>query len=393
MGRKNRERGLHLIKRPGSKIWYVQGTLFSERVRESTQTESREEAEIIKAKLVECIKKYHLYGERPKVEFNTCAAKYIRSASIKSLDRDECHIKQLSPYIGTLDMKDIFRGQDPDTDQPTALEQYVRDRIESGVTRTTINYALKTFNKIGRLATEEWRGKGGKPFIESFTRAYLIKEKEEAGLVEDYGLRPTKEPRPLFPHEQIVLFNELPEHLKPAFEFGINTGCRDQEICNLRWDWLKKIDDTLWYFELPKSSTKNNQVRPVVLNSVTKSIVESLVGNNDEYVFSYKGQKLGKLNKSAYRKARVRAGKVIPDILKTNVHSLRHSFGERLTESDVPWDWKQALLGHNPKEVTWRYSHYYKGMANMLKMLEFVERLVIFSSLDETQKIGKVALV
>jgi hypothetical protein len=32
-------------------------------------------------------------------------------------------------------------------------------------------------------------------------------------------------------------------------------------------------------------------------------------------------------------------------------------------------------------------------MANMLKMLEFVERLVIFSSLDETQKIGKVALV
>ena len=327
------------------------------------------------------------------MEFNTCAAKYIRSASIKSLDRDECHIKQLSPYIGTLDMTDIFRGQDPDTDQPTALEQYVRDRIESGVTRTTINYALKTFNKIGRLATEEWRGKGGKPFIESFTRAYLIKEKEEAGLVEDYGLRPTKEPRPLFPHEQIVLFNELPEHLKPAFEFGINTGCRDQEICNLRWDWLKKIDDTLWYFELPKSSTKNNQVRPVVLNSVTKSIVESLVGNNDEYVFSYKGQKLCRLNKSAYRNARVRAGKVIPDILKTNVHSLRHSFGERLTESDVPWDWKQALLGHNPKEVTWRYSHYYKGMANMLKMLEFVERLVIFSSLDETQKIGKVALV
>ena len=391
MGRKNRERGLHLIKRPGSKIWYVQGTLFSERVRESTQTESREEAEIIKAKLVECIKKYHLYGERPKVEFNTCAAKYIRSASIKSLDRDECHIKQLSPYIGTLDMTDIFRGQDPDTDQPTALEQYVSDRIESGVTRTTINYALKTFNKIGRLATEEWRGKGGKPFIESFTRAYLIKEKEEAGLVEDYGLKPTKDPRPLFPHEQIVLFNELPEHLKPAFEFGINTGCRDQEICNLRWDWLKKIDDTLWYFELPKSSTKNNQVRPVVLNSVTKSIVKSLVGNNAEYVFSYEGRKLGRLNKSAYRKARDRAGKLMPDILKTNVHSLRHSFGERLTESDVPWDWKQALLGHNPKEVTWRYSHYYKGMANMLKLLELVERLVKYSSLDETQKIGRVA--
>jgi hypothetical protein len=81
----------------------------------------------------------------------------------------------------------------------------------------------------------------------------------------------------------------------------------------------------------------------------------------------------------------------MPDILKTNVHSLRHTFGESLTESDVPWDWKQALLSHNPKGVTWRYSYYYKGMVNMLKLLEFVERLVKYSSLDETQKIGRVA--
>ena len=128
-----------------------------------------------------------------------------------------------------------------------------------------------------------------------------------------------------------------------------------------------------------------------MLNSIARSIIESLVGNNAEYVFSYQGRKLGRINKSAYRKARDRAGMIVPDILKTNVHSLRHSFGERLTESDVPWDWKQALLGHNPKEVTWRYSYYYKGMANMLKLLELVERLVKYSSLDETQKIGRVA--
>ena len=81
----------------------------------------------------------------------------------------------------------------------------------------------------------------------------------------------------------------------------------------------------------------------------------------------------------------------MPEILKTNVHSLRHSFGERLTESDVPWDWKQALMGHKLKEVTWRYSHYYKCMANMFKMLECVERLVKYSPLDEKQKMGKVA--
>jgi hypothetical protein len=60
------------------------------------------------------------------------------------------------------------------------------------------------------------------------------KEKEESGLVVDYGLNSAKEPRSLFPDEQIALFNELLGHLKHVFEFGINTGCRDQELCNLR---------------------------------------------------------------------------------------------------------------------------------------------------------------
>ncbi len=52
-------------------------------------------------------------------------------------------------------------------------------------------------------------------------------EKEEGGLLADYGLKPTKEARPLSPDEQVVLFKELPGHLQPVFEFGINTGCRD----------------------------------------------------------------------------------------------------------------------------------------------------------------------
>jgi len=48
-------------------------------------------------------------------------------------------------------------------------------------------------------------------------------------------------------------------------------------------------------------------------------------------------------------------------------------------------------LGHNPKEATWRYSHYYKGMANMLKLLEFVERLVSIVLLTKRKKLVELA--
>jgi len=48
-------------------------------------------------------------------------------------------------------------------------------------------------------------------------------------------------PYPLSWEEQRKLFKELAVHLKEMALFAVNTGCRDQEICNLRWDWEIRI--------------------------------------------------------------------------------------------------------------------------------------------------------
>jgi len=45
-----------------------------------------------------------------------------------------------------------------------------------------------------------------------------------------------KKPYPLSWVEQDKLFKELARHLANAALFGVNTGCREQEICQLRWD-------------------------------------------------------------------------------------------------------------------------------------------------------------
>ena len=44
-------------------------------------------------------------------------------------------------------------------------------------------------------------------------------------------------PYPFSPAEQVRLFHELPSHLTKMALFKVNTGCLEQEICNLRWDW------------------------------------------------------------------------------------------------------------------------------------------------------------
>lgn len=50
-----------------------------------------------------------------------------------------------------------------------------------------------------------------------------------------------RKPYPLSWDEQEKLFRELPSHLESMALFAVNTGCRDQEICQLQWDWEVKV--------------------------------------------------------------------------------------------------------------------------------------------------------
>jgi integrase len=61
---------------------------------------------------------------------------------------------------------------------------------------------------------------------------------------------------PLSWKEQEKLFNELPPHLKKMALFAVNTGCRDKEICLLRWEWeitVPEIEGSVFMYHLQKS--------------------------------------------------------------------------------------------------------------------------------------------
>lgn len=82
------------------------------------------------------------------------------------------------------------------------------------------------------------------------------------------------------------MFQELPDHLARMALFKVNTGCREQEVCGLRWDYEVKVPelDTSVFF-IPKEQAKNGEERLVVLNRVAKSVVESLRGLHPTHVF------------------------------------------------------------------------------------------------------------
>ena len=77
---------------------------------------------------------------------------------------------------------------------------------------------------------------------------------------------------------------------------AVNTGCREQVVCQLRWNWEVQVPELeTSVFVLPSNEvfqTKNRQERIVVLNSIARRVIDERRGKHAELVLTYKGNGL-----------------------------------------------------------------------------------------------------
>lgn len=87
--------------------------------------------------------------------------------------------------------------------------------------------------------------------------------------------------------------------------FKVNTGCREQEVCQPSWGWETKVPqlDT-WVFIVPGEMVKNREDRIVVLNRIAMSVVEQVRGIHPDHVFTYRGHPVQTRNNSGWKAAR-----------------------------------------------------------------------------------------
>ena len=89
----------------------------------------------------------------------------------------------------------------------------------------------------------------------------------------------------------------------------------------------------------------------VILNDEAHAVIEEVRGIHPEYVFTYKGKFVTRINNSAWKKARKRA-----NLADLRVHDLKHTFGRRLRSAGVSYEDRQDLLGHRSGRITTHYS-------------------------------------
>jgi integrase len=281
---------------------------------------------------MEEIRQAEVYGVRPKRTFRQAATKYLNEATKTTVAEDARQLSYLDPFIGHLPVETIHMG---------TLQSFIAARRAQGVKSRTINYGIQTVRHILNLAAGEWLDEQGMTWLQTAPKIKLLPETDR------------RQPYPLNWEEQGRLFQELPEHLAKMALFKVNTGCREHEVCQLRWEWEVPVPEmNASVFIVPAEKVKNRENRLIVLNTIALAVIEEMRGGHVEYVFTYKGRPIKKMNGPAWRKARKRAG-----LSEVRVHDLKHTFGRRLRAAGVSFEDRQDLLGHRSgRSVTTHYS-------------------------------------
>ncbi|MEJ1388074.1 MAG: site-specific integrase [Candidatus Sedimenticola sp. (ex Thyasira tokunagai)] len=336
MGRKKNP---GLIKRAG--IWHVDKQISGRRICQSTGTDQLAEAERFLARLIEESRQATIYGVRPERSFEQAAAKFVLENQHKrSIQTDIGLFKQLIPWIGDVSLNRLHIG---------VLQPWIEHRKREGVAIGTINHGLKIVRRVLNLAASEWMDEYGLTWLQVAPKIKLLPDTNK------------RQPYPLNWEEQTALFKELPDHLAQMALFTVNTGCRDSEVCDLRWNWemeLPQLGSSV--FLVPGQRVKNGDERLVVLNRIARSVVEAQRGLHPTHVFHHRGRPMKHMLTSAWKRARERVG--LPQV---RVHDLKHTFGRRLRAAGVSFEDRQDLLGHRSGRITTHYS-----AAELSKLIE-----------------------
>jgi integrase len=325
-----------LIDRQGT--WHIDKVIRGRRVCESTGTSDIEEAERFLARRMEQIRRAEVYGVRPQRTFRQAAIKYLDEAEKTTLAKDAWSLRRIEPFIGGLSLENVHMG---------TLRPYIEKAKRQGLKNRTINMPLEVVRHILNLAAAEWLDENGLTWLRSAPKIRLLPRSD------------ARDPYPLSWDEQQTLFDALSEHLRVMCLFTVNTGCRDSEVCGLRWEYEVDVPElNASVFIIPKLRVKNRQDKVVVLNRMAEKIIERQRGRHPEWVFTYTSHPMRTMNTTAWKLTRKQLG------LDVRIHDLRHTFGRRLRAAGVSFEDRQDLLGHKSARVTTHYS-----MAELLSLI------------------------
>lgn len=291
--------------------------------------------------------------------FLEAATKYLQEETKTSIDRDAGSLEILAPWIGALPLDRIHQG---------TLQPFIDARRDAGIKSGTVRRDLRIVGRILALASRVWRDEWNRPWLATAPPLIRMPDWQDDA-----------KPYPLAWEEQRRLIQALPSHLASMALFAVNTGVREQVVCSLRWEWETRMPELgCSVFVVPGrpneaigwEGTKTKADAVIVLNHAARNVIEAQRGQHQEWVFVYRGERIERINNSAWRRAWRNAALPAGRDTLAGPHNLRHTFARRLRQAGVPLETRKALLGHEDGDITLHYSP-----AELRELITAVEKI------------------
>ena len=316
-----RKSGLH--RRRDSRFWWIKVALPNgQRVRQSTGTENREEAEAYVAKLQHEAYQAGYLGIKPKRSWQEAVVRYLSlKAHLRDVGKQRRLCVKLDAYLGRLTLNSITGD---------VIWSIVEGERKKGNKPATINRCLALVRSILRMAQLDWQ------WLDSIPKVRLLSGEVER----DRWL--TKE-------EAERLLSFCPPHVVALVRFALATGCRAREIAGLEWLRVDLKRGTAWL-----DQTKNGTPRGVPLNRDAVAVLDGERGKNEQFCFTFRGQPIRyELTNTAWQNAVRKAG--LGDL---RFHDLRHTWASWHRQAGTSTDELKELGGWKSRCMVDRYAKF-----------------------------------
>lgn len=312
-----------VYRRQDSRFWWIATTLPNgKRIRQSTGTENRQDAEALLAKIrLEAFREHH-FGFKPQRSWQEAVVRYLTiKANLRSY-RDVNRIcRMLDPYLGSLTLNQI---------NGDVIWSVVQGQLKKGNTPATVNRYLALIRNLLKMARDEWQ------WIDSIPKIRLLPGEVERD-------------RWLTREEADRLIAAAPEHLAALIRFALATGCRAREITGLEWNRVDLDRRTAWL-----NRTKNGTPRGVPLNADAVAVLQEQMGKHEQFCFTYRSQPIRwDLTNTAWVNAVKKAG--LEDF---RFHDLRHTWASWHRQAGTSCDELKDLGGWKSRNMVDRYAKF-----------------------------------
>lgn len=302
--------------------WWVDITYLGERVRKSTKTKVKHEAQRFHDQILEELWKNKKLKSIPKKTWMDAVVRWMEESEHKrSLETDKYHLAWLDPYLRTKLLMNI---------DDNLIEYLAHEKEKTGVRPSSVNRVLELIRAILNKAHKEWKWLDSVPCVR-------MRKFENKRL------------RWLTSKEADRLLNELPPHLKAMAAFTLATGLRQSNVTELQWS---EVDLERRHALVHPDESKTKKAIPVPLNAQAIEILEKQKGEHPIYVFTYMGRTVRKCSTRAWHNALSRAR-----IKDFKWHDLRHTWASWHVQNGTSLHELQQLGGWSDYDTVLRYAH------------------------------------